>query len=587
MVTKRRQLIGLLVIAVMALAILGGALLAERWAYRAAAATAEAEAAGRARDNAALFASEMQKFRLLPIALSEYPDVIALLSSGGDPGEVNAELARLAERTNAAALYLIGADGRTLAASNYRTPESFVGRDYRFRPYFIDAMKTGSAELFALGTVSGRPGLFIAGRVGGAKGPLGVVVVKIEFGAIERDWARQPGQTFVADRHGVVIVTSRPDWRFQTLQPLDPQARAAIAAARQFEGQSLTPLPLRSRAGAIVSLDGSEQARAAVPAALEGAELIAFAGLAPALAAARARAGIVGGGVLVALIAAALLLRRITGRARAAETLRLELERRVEARTAELSAANVELQRQSAERARADRRYREAREELAQANRLGTLGQVVAGVAHELNQPAAAIRAFAENAAVYLGRGEPAPAAANLDNIVQLTGRLESISGELRRFARRRAPQIGAVMLDDAIDGALLIIGHRAASAQVRITRRAVPGVNVAADRVRLEQVLVNLLQNAIDALATTPDGEIAISAEVSARSVAVRVADNGPGVDAEVAREIFAPFKSGGDGLGLGLAIARDIMRSFDGDLILEASTGSGATFLATLRAL
>ncbi len=141
---------------------------AMRWARGQAIAATDAAAAELARVNAGLLSSELQKFRLLPLVLTEYPDVPALLQAPGPrvAARVNARLELLADRTDAAAIYVIDARGRTLAASNYRLPTSFVGQNYGFRPYFADALKRGSAELFALGTISGKPGLYLAQRVG-------------------------------------------------------------------------------------------------------------------------------------------------------------------------------------------------------------------------------------------------------------------------------------------------------------------------------------------------------------------------------------------------------------------------------------
>src|SRR3546814_6247033 len=134
------------------------------------------------------------------------------------------------------------------------------------------------------------------------------------------------------------------------------------------------------------------------------------------------------------------------------------LEREVAARTRDLSTANDELRHASERQAETDRRYRPAREELAEAGRLGSIGQITAGVAHEINQPVAAIRTFAENARAYLDREQAGKARGNLDHIVELTARVGAITGELRNFARRAPAPLGPVPLQSAIDGALLLM---------------------------------------------------------------------------------------------------------------------------------
>jgi two-component system C4-dicarboxylate transport sensor histidine kinase DctB len=571
--------------------LLAFALAAFRWADSHARSTTDIAAGQMARTQAGLLASELQKFRLLPLVLTEYPDVSAVLggASGDAADRLNGKLELLAQRTDAAVIYVIDRSGRTLAASNWRRADSFVGQDYGFRPYFQGAMESGAAELFALGTVSGRPGLFIARRVEQGGQALGVIVVKVEFDRLESVWARQSGVSFVTDRHGVVIITSRPDWRFHRTRPLNAAAIAEIRRTRQFDDLPLPPLGLVAEDGALREPGAGELGRyraARAPVDLGGGALIYLQPLAAAEASANAtaRTAVLAAFVLVALALAWLY------RAREKRLLQIEARRALESevalRTAELRETNERLTEESRERELADRRYRDAREELAQANRLGSIGQITAGVAHEINQPVAAIRTFAENAGKFLDQSKPDRAQANLGLIVDLTARIGAITAELRAFARRGAPAIGAVEVGATVDGALLLIGDRVRAVGARIERTGEQaGVEVVADRVRLEQVVINLLQNALDALDGRPDPRIRIAFGYGER-VTIDVADNGPGVSPEVADQLFTPFVTGKpDGLGLGLGIARDIAREFGGDLDPVPSPLGGAAFRITLR--
>lgn len=543
------------------------------WAAGHARVAADEAAAQQARSAASRLAGELQKFRLLPLVLIEYPEVHAVLA-GGDAAAVrrmNSKLELLADRTDAAAIYLIDRGGVTIAASNWRLPQSFVGQNYGFRPYYRDAMARGGAELFALGTVSGRPGLFIARRVEEGGRALGVIVVKVEFDRLEAEWARQPLATFVTDDHGVVIITSRPAWRFRTLAPIDEATRAAIRAALQFGNLPLTPLPLAREGKAWAGGDVQyREAVAAVP--MAGARLHALQPLAPAQASADATARTA---ILFAFILLAALLTwvfRAREKQRLQDEARHMLEVEVAARTADLVDAN--------------RRFRAAREELAQASRLGTIGQITAGVAHEINQPVAAIRGFAENAGTFLDRDDPGKARENLTTIVALTERIGAIIAELRSFARRTTPSLGPVEIGAVIDGALLLVGDRIREQGVAIERTGeAKGLRCIADRVRLEQILVNLIQNALDALASRADPRIRIATQADG-DVAILVADNGPGIAPDVADNLFTPFVTGkADGLGLGLGIARDIAREFGGALDSVASPLGGAAFRLTVR--
>jgi two-component system, NtrC family, C4-dicarboxylate transport sensor histidine kinase DctB len=208
------------------------------------------------------------------------------------------------------------------------------------------------------------------------------------------------------------------------------------------------------------------------------------------------------------------------------------------------------------------------------------LGQVTAGVAHEINQPVAAIRAFAENAIAFLGRSKPQSANENLQQIVGLTQRIAVITGELRGFARRKTPAIGPTSLADAIDAALLLVKHRITGTNTKIVwNKQAAAIFVRADRVRLEQVFVNLIQNSVDAFDGRKGGRLEIDFHQNSEEIIVIVADDGPGFPEQLKPKVFIPFSTGKEeGLGLGLAIVRDIVREFGGDIHLL--TGEGARF-------
>ncbi len=583
----RRIWLGLLAAAVIAALLAIG----NRWVDTSARAAADRNALALARTHRGLLESELQKFRLLPLVLAEYPDVASAIG-GSDPaavGRLDRTLASLAARTDAAALYAIDAKGRARAASNWQQPMSFVGQDYTFRRYFTEAMARGGSELFALGSVSGRPGLYLARRIDRGGRKLGVIVVKVEFDRLEREWARSPGATIVADQFGLVLITSVPGWRFHPTRPLDPRTFATMRRSRQF-GAMLSADAAFTRDGRDVVISGrrgTERFRLAMlTAPLAGATLMHLSPLAPPLAAARSQALSLGFALLLILGLSGGIGLRAAERRRLQRRARVALEEEVIRRTAELRDANARLVIESEERAGADRRFRAAREELAQANRLGSLGQITAGVAHEINQPLAAIRTFAENGSRLLDRGAPDLARENLGRIVGLTERIGTITGELRAFARRRTPSRGTPTLGSAIDGTMLLIGDRARPVVVDDIAAETRALCVDGDRIRLEQILVNLIQNALDAVAGRPDARVTLSAErQGATRLLVRIADNGPGVDASLDDTLFTPFASAKpEGLGLGLAIARDIAREFGGELALVETAGQGAVFELTL---
>lgn len=519
----------------------------------------------------ALLLSEVARYRLLPRALADDRDVVAALEAPQSRAadRLNRKLEQLAGEVRAPVIYVIGNDGTTVGSSNWRDPDSFVGKDYSFRPYFRDALRNGEGEQFALGTVSRKPGLYLATRAA----RLGVVVVKLEFDAIEAQWRRAQGITFVTDGNGVILVSSRPDWRFAATQALSTSTRRS---EEQTSGVSaIAPMPFARKPGGLIVPKGTAQTfllGATPPDAARWHVNLALPlepNVDPAVRSAQFVAG------LVALILVGII------------AFFIERNRQRNTRTALLEAAvaerTAELRNEMAERETAEQRAAQLRDGLRQANRLATLGQVTASVAHETAQPVAAIRNYAASSAVLLDRGDHAEVRSNLATISRLADRIGTVTAHLRGFARKGSGEIGPVSLDEVIEGASLIL--REQLARIALDRpAAATGRIVQGERVRLEQVMVNLLQNAIEALHNVPDPRIAIAIAVEPKCVVIDVADNGPGVDPAIAPALFTPFAtSRTTGLGLGLVIARDIVEEFGGRLSLEPG-GSGACFRVVL---
>ncbi|WP_266352166.1 sensor histidine kinase [Kaistia algarum] len=566
---------------------------ATRWALAQVRGEAEAAAGFRA----AMLRSEIEKQRTLPLVLAQDPDVRAVLRTR-DPAslaDLDAKLESLADGTRAAVIYVLDAKGVAIAASNYRLPTTFVGSDYSFRPYFLKAIADGSAEHFALGTVSRRPGLYITRRIEDAAGPVGVVVVKAEFEALETDWQSAGTPTYVTDPRDIVLITNMPDWRFRTTVPIAPERRGALRSSLQFGDASLDLLPLRPA--------GSAEGLVAWPEANGGTQFIETRTSVPTTGwtlhvlapfsrpaglvtlAARSIALLIGLLALGTIAFLSMRRRALKAERRREAGMRAELEANVAARTAELSDANAQLLREIEERRRAEAGRQRMQDDLVQASKLAVLGQIAASVAHEVNQPVAAIRTFAESGTALIARGEIAMAEDNFATIAALTDRIGAITGELRAFSRKSAGEVGAVSLRDAIDGALLLVRHRLRQGSIDLAL-GMPeeDIRVAAERGRLEQVFVNLLQNAIEALAGRNDGRIQLTVRVEPEAVAVIVADNGPGMAPSVLENLFMPFTTTKpEGLGLGLVISHDILAEFGGGF--EARNQDGAVFTLTLR--
>lgn len=541
----------------------------------------------------AVLRSELDKQRALPLVLADDAELKAALAANDSArfAVLNRKLEMLCGEARAAVVYLLDNHGRAVSASNWRLPTSFVGSEYQFRPYYSEAMNDGAAEYFALGTVSDRPGLFLSRRVEGANGPLGVVVVKVELDALEQAWRQLGDPAFVVDPRGVVLITSAPDWRFRTIAPLDPRTVDALHASRQFGDASFATLPLR-RDGGVTRIEGKAgpflETVTGAPAAGWKMHLLTPIGSADqAAVAARLIAALTAGLMGFVLAWGWRRWRRAALAAAASQANRIELEQRVEARTGELTQANSRLVGEVEERRRAERKLRVLQTELVQANRLASLGQIAAGVAHEINQPVAAIRAYADNAVVLLARGRNDEVRANLGTIADMTERVGTITDELRAFSRKATGEVQPTSVAEAVDGSLLLTTTRVRQSDVTLVREGDSGAaRVLAERVRLEQVLVNLLQNAFEAVEGMEGGRVVLSVREEAERVLITVRDNGPGLSPEVEANLFTPFlTTKPKGLGLGLIISRDIMASFGGELTARSAPGEGAAFTVSLR--
>lgn len=535
----RRYLAGIIAIGILLLAALG--LLAIDRTMRA---SAIREAKNSAENEAAILAagleSELDKFSLVPLVLARDPQVRSLMA--GDRAQqngLNQRLEQLARQTGAAVIYLMNRDGLTLAASNWNRPDSFVGSAYGFRRYFVDARASGVATEFALGTVSRRPGLYIARRVDGPSSPVGVVAIKVEFNPLEARWAKATSGVYVTDAEGVILVTSNPAWRFSTTGPNASGQRDAEQNLRQFGKSKLPRFDSRAISASTLTPALIETLHSVTP--LDW-NLHLLSDTSTSLAAAKANGRLLFLLLLVLVaVVAALAIIGIRRRETKAEVL-------INERTGLL------------------------REQLQQANRLATLGQITAGVGHEIRQPVAAIRILAETGERLGVRGAHAEAAVNFGRIAALTDRIGTITDELHRFSRRGDREPREVPLRQVIDGAMLLLRDRAAQLGIDLVLPSETALDliVRGEHVALEQVLVNLLQNAFDA--TGQAGRVSIEISQSGNSRLLSVTDNGSGLTADQRASLFQPFvTSKPEGLGLGLVISQDIMRGLGGDLIEE----------------
>nr|WP_082537540.1 ATP-binding protein [Aureimonas sp. Leaf460] len=575
----RRELIVLVLVAVVAAVWWTASV----WTRSEAITEASKEAEALVRQHSRLIDSELARFRLLPIVLGDYGDVAEVLThpTPKAAARLSGKLALLARKTGASRVYFLDWNGLAIAASNIGEADSFVGQNFSFRPYFTDAVRDGSAEYYGAGVITKRSGLFIARRIDESGEAFGVVVVKYEFDTLSGTWASDPGQTLIVDANGIVLAAPDPSELLTTIRPLAPATRAAIRSTGQYGDAALAPGAYALEgADRITSPAGASMVHAALPIAGTDLRLLHLTDTEPALAAAARRATLVAlaAAPLLALIASALWW-RISRAARLAADRRA-LEAAVSERTAQL-------QDEMGHRALADQRFRLAREELAQANRLAALGSITAGMMHEISQPVATIRTLSENALHHLAADRMDRVRASLGTAIEMTERIGTLMQEMRGFSRRGEGRVGPLPLDAVIAGTMLLMEDRIRKAGIRLNRSPEGLGTVFGDRVRLEQVLVNLLQNAVEALHDIRAPQIDLIVTREGDTMRLTVADNGPGIDPRLGKEVFQPFVTNKpNGLGLGLRIASDIMADLGGSLALGVSPLGGAAFVVTMRA-
>lgn len=559
---------------------------------------------------AASLEREIGKYAYFPATLGIEHELFRFYDQEGGKkgsGRINAYLEKLNERAGSLAIYILDTRGVVVAASNWRRSDSFIGENLAFRPYFRDALQAGSGRFFGIGTTKGEPGYYLSSALIDDQRTVGVATVKVGLDQLEKSWSTVEVPVLVSDENGVVILSSVADWKFTTLRPLDESTRNAFDRTQQYNRRALQslnaheirvlghgarlvrlekpPLEMVSAYPVTGTFLAQSQAMPGTP-----WTLTVFSYLEPLEGVSFTRAAVAGVSTLLICILAFMVFQRrrhLQERLAAREALQEAydaLERKVVERTADLSDANEKLQEEVVERCRIEGSLRAAQDELIQAGKLAIIGQLSAGIAHELNQPLAALRTLSGNTARFLAKGDEATARSNLERIGQLVDRMGRIVGQLKAFARKSSGFARPVDLRVVLTHALAILEQRLRSANIRVSTEFSEESLVAhCDANRMEQVLVNLISNSLDAMTECPQPGIDIRGYVKDPMVCLEVRDYGCGLSPEAGSRMFEPFfttKDPGVGLGLGLAISAGIVGDYGGRLSGENHPDGGAVF-------
>jgi len=515
----------------------------------------------------------VERYSDLPYVVARQPAVPALLRrpSPALADTVNRYLADLRRRTLAEALYVVDTRGLTLAASNWDTAESFVGQSYRQRPYFEDAMKGGRGLFYGIGLTTGRPGLFIAEPIRDGDRIIGVGVVKLGLERLRQTWAGDADPVVLQDRRGIVFLSSVADWLYRGERALTAADLEWIREHGQYgEREDFAPLPWRIEQpddlpGLRLVADWDGRAKDLLALRTDLPELgwtLTVTGDLRKVREARERAQIIAG--LAAIVALLGTLYWRQRKKRYAERRQARLEREAEAQ------------------------QREQERQLQISARLASVGEMASTLAHELNQPLMAVSNFAVAARALADRDQKDMLVTALDGIVEQSGRASDIVKRVRAFINPQQASHDSIDINACAVHARALLAPELKLARTVCAMRLADGpLIVRGDAVLLEQVLVNLVQNALQAMRDLPAAERRVTIATRRREhvAEITVADRGPGVDADQAERIFTPFFSTRtEGLGLGLNICRTIVEAHGGQIEITRPAEGGAAFTFSL---
>ncbi|WP_299605638.1 ATP-binding protein [uncultured Tateyamaria sp.] len=505
--------------------------------------------------------SELRQSQIVPQLLARDPTLIGALNSQ-DYQQSTQRLISFVEEIGAANLYLLDRDGRTVAA----TDRNRLGSNHRTEPFFINALRASGTIFTLTEREAGGFDFTYSRRVTAGGDVLGVIAVEVDLQKFERAWAGISAAVLVTDSAGQIILSTEPRWRGRTeedaLARQTPQSAIERAIRATADWTALPP-------DAYLQGEGVMRLEARIP--FRGWRMTSF----TTYASVRER---VNGVLALEIMGFAILLALAFYAMSRRSALRLALFAR---ESAELRHLNVQLQREIAERKRVQEDLAQAEQTLEQSSKLAALGEMSAAVSHELNQPLAAMKTYLAGARLLLRRNRPDEALVGFGRIDDLIERMGAITRQLKSYARKGQDALSPVNMGDALASSLSMMEPQLRQRRVLINRVVPPEpIEVLGDRMRIEQVMVNLLRNAIDATKSErePQVDIILSAGETAT---LTVRDNGPGI--EDLDSLFEPFyttKQPGDGVGLGLAISSGIVNDLGGRLVARNGQAGGAVF-------
>lgn len=538
--------------------------------------------------------TKLDKYAHLPKLLAQDKEVISAVLHPNNSAQqdiTNRYLEDVNQVINASDTYLLDAQGTTLAASNWNISRSFVGRNFSWRPYFSQAIQGETSQYFALGSTSGQRGYYYSYPVVYAAEIIGVIVIKMDLSAIEANWQSEKNFFVATDENNIIFMSSNQKWLFQSLIDLTPEIKQKVLSSRQYldtdivslgllgdlnlQQTELSNLRMGGGQGDFIVTSRSIPELQLTIRVLTPKHTILWSTLSFLL-------------VLTLLFTVAFLSMQLVHqkqiKQRQFEQIQSEAKQKLEFLVMERTA---ELHAEIHERSKTELALRRTQNELIQAAKLAVLGQMSASISHELNNPLAAIRSFADNGRRFLVKEQNERVDDNLARISALTERMAKISEQLKSFTRKSdSLEKQQLALTPMIIAAKELIAPQLKAQQTTLTLQlSEDPISVNVNSIQLEQVLVNLLSNAIHAVSEQPSRTIILLVEKQNEQVSIHIDDSGKGINLEHRDRLFEPFyTTKKNGLGLGLSISQQILQAMNGELTAGESPLGGARFTITL---
>ena len=544
------------------------------------------------------------RFEKVPEVIARHPLLSDLLLHPTDQAktkQVNELLTDLKSATESSDIFLINVQGITVAASNWLQKKSFIGSNFSFRPYFIQAINGKAGRYYAVGVSSNKRGYYFSYPVRSQQAILGIIVVKVSINNIEqqREQTDKSYHFLITAPDNVIFISDQTNWQLKTLGQISSRDHQRITTSKRYGNRKIQPLiyhikktwgfPLDINAH-IVEVESSHypQRYFAVQAKMPRVNWQVH--IWNSLQTIKKQSSLITIVSISFYLMTLILLLFIKERLKNSKQLRksrLLLEQRVAERTADLTVINQRLVSEISEREKTQQALKETQEELIQSAKLALIGNMSASINHEIKQPLTAIRSYAQNTLAFQQKGKHDQVTKNINTMIGLIDRLTNIVSQFKHFTQKSNHANKALHIQDCIKSALTIVEHLfyQANCELNIQLPDAPTYCLG-DEIRLEQVIVNLLSNAIQAMAEQQYKKVDIKVTLSNNKLNIFILDNGPGIVADNFDKIFQPFFSTKEnfGLGLGLSISQRIIESMQGTLNVANHKNGGAEFTITL---